>query len=129
MKKIAYTLIAFTWLFIFSATIKVFADEDLNNYDFYVQELPSVCGAQTDVDRYVEENGYVALNYSLGRAQSKSDGEPVFVLTYWVNEDVTQTMATVQVPNSDQGCILFITFDVIHNEDELRKEKRIKLRR
>ena len=126
MIRIAYALITFTWLFIFAATAKVFAEEKLTNYDFYVQELPAVCGTQDKVNQYIENNGYIVLNYSLGRANSEKDGEPVFVVTYYVNEDASQSMATVQVPNSDQACILFITYDLIHNEEELTKKQRIK---
>lgn len=125
MFRIAYLLITFTWLFIFAATVKVFAEEKLTKYDFYVQELPAVCGTQDQVNQYIENNGYIVLNYSLGRANSEKDGDPVFVLAYYVNEDASQSMATVQVPNSDQTCILYITFDLIHNEEELKEGEKI----
>lgn len=124
MKKIAYTFLFFVWSFIAFATVKG-KTEDLRAYEFYVQELPAVCGSQQEVEKYVEDNNYVAINYSLGREGSQPGGEPVFVLTYWVKEDLSQTMASVQVPNSDQTCILFVTFDVIHNEEELSKKKNV----
>ena len=97
--------------------------KDFKAYEFHVQELPAVCGTQKEVEKYADDNDYIVLNYSLGRAGSEPTGEPVFVVTYWVNEEVSQTMATVVVPNSDQACILYISFDVIHNEEELKKGK------
>ena len=34
-------------------------------------------------------------------------------------------MATIQVPSGDESCILYISFDMIHNEEELKKGKGI----
>jgi len=119
MKK----LIVFLSLFISSF---VYADS-VQKYDFWVEQLPGVCGNQTEIDRYIENNNYIPLNYSVGRAGSTPDGKPVFFITYYVNEDVTQSMAVVQVPNSGTACIMYITFDVLHNEEELKKGKATKL--
>ena len=121
MKKIVYTFIVALWLLTIASIVK--ANEDLRAYEFHIQELPAVCGTQKEVEKYAKDNNYVALNYSLGREGSDPTGQPVFVVTYYVNEDVTQTMATVVVPNSDSACILYITYDVIHNEEELKKGK------
>jgi len=121
MKKTVYAFITALILLTIASIVK--ANEDLRAYNFHIQELPAVCGTQNEVEKYAEDNNYVVLNYSLGREGSDPTGQPVFVVTYYVNEDVTQTMATVVVPSSDSACILYITYDVIHNEKELRKGK------
>ena len=102
------------------------ATADEKTYEFYIEHLPAVCGSHEEVLRYADDRSLIQLNYSLGRENSVPDGEPVFFVTYWVNEEVTQTMATINVPDSDQTCILYISFDVVHNENLLKKEKRIK---
>ena len=125
MKKIVYTFIITLWVLTIASIFRASANENLGTYDFHVEMLPGVCGTQKEVERFAKNNNYIPLNYSLGREGSKSDGEPVFIVTYWVNEDVTQTMVTVQVPNDGSACILYISFDVIHNENELRPGKGI----
>lgn len=101
------------------------AETDYDKYGFYLQQLPGVCGPQEEVQRFAEDHDFIPLNYSLGREGSQPDGQPVFVVTYWVTEDVTQSMATIQIPNGDESCILYISFDMIHNEEELKKGKGI----
>ena len=118
MKKLILSLLLFCGIAV--------ADEDVKTYDFYIEELPAICGTHEEVLRYANDRSLIQLNYSLGRENSVPDGEPVFFVTYWVNEEVTQTMATINVPDSDQTCILYISFDVIHNENLLSKEKRIR---
>ena len=102
-----------------------FAETDFSKYNFYLQQLPGVCGPQEKVQKFAEDHDFIPLNYSIGREGSQPNGQPVFVVTYWVNKDVTQTMATIQTPNGVESCILYISFDVIHNEEELKPGKRI----
>jgi len=42
----------------------------------------------------------------------REDGQPVYMITYYVNEDETQTTAVIDVPNKSESCILFHTFDL-----------------
>jgi hypothetical protein len=98
------------------------AETTFDAYDFYVEHLPAVCGTSTQIQKYAEDNDYVELNWSLGRARSEKTGEPVFVITYWSNTDFTQTMATVTVPNSQNSCIIYVSFDVVQNEEVMKKK-------
>ena len=102
----------------------VLAETEFSKYPFYLQQLPGVCGPQEEVQRFAEDHDFIPLNHSLGREGSQPDGQPVFVVTYWVNEDVSQSMATIQTPSGTESCILYISFDMIHNEKELKKGKR-----
>jgi len=98
------------------------AETDISTYQFYVEHLPSVCGSSQEVEKYASDNNYEPLNWSLGRAGSEKTGQPVFVITYWSNTDFTQTMATVTVPNSQNSCIIYVSFDVIQNEEVMKKK-------
>lgn len=102
------------------------AETDISTYQFYVENLPSVCGPSQEVEKYANDNNYEPLNWSLGRAGSEATGEPVFIITYWINTDFTQTMTTVTVPSGETSCIIYVSFDVIHNEELKKKGKGIK---
>ncbi len=41
------------------------------------------------------------------------EGEPVYMLTYMVNEDLTETVAVLDIPSNLERCVLFHTFDLI----------------
>ena len=98
------------------------AETTFESYDFYVEHLPAVCGISTQIEKYAKDNDYTELNWSLGRAGSERTGEPVFIITYWVNTDFTQTMATVTTPNSQNSCIIYVSFDVVQNEEVMKKK-------
>ena len=84
----------------------VFADE---TYDLYWQQAPVVCGSPPEVQRYISDEGFEPKHLSLGRASSLPDGEPVYIVSYYENED--QVLVTVDVAGATETCILFRTFN------------------
>lgn len=103
------------------------ADISFDKYIFSLQQLPGLCGPVEEVQRFADDNKFTPLNFSLGRSGGKADGEPVFIVTYWVNDDLTRTMATIAVPDGIESCIVFVSFDVI-GSDEFFKGKNVKWR-
>jgi hypothetical protein len=113
MKKLLISLLLFCSI--------ASADTHFSKYNFYLQELPSVCGSYDSVNKFAEDNNFVPFSYSIGREESQPDGQPIFIVTYWINEDESQTMVTIQIPDGIESCILYISFDLIYNQPEFKK--------
>lgn len=75
--------------------------------------LPVICAPEQLVFSDLTAMGYVAVNMSLGRQDSDPRGEAVYLLTYWLNEDATSTAATMNLPNNDETCVIFVTHDLV----------------
>ena len=84
----------------------VFAEE---TYDLYWQQVPAVCGAPPEVQRYISDEDFKPVHLSLGRVSSLPDGEPVYMISYYENED--QILVTVDVSGASETCILFRSFN------------------
>jgi hypothetical protein len=52
------------------------------------------------------------VNISLGREGMKANGEPVYMVTYYISKDGTQSAATIDVPDGSERCVLFHSFDL-----------------
>jgi hypothetical protein len=87
----------------------------LEEYDLYFMQMPMVCGEHADVDRYITDNKFTPINVSFGKEGSSTDGEIVFVLTYYIN-DKKETLAVAQTANDPYTCMIFHTFDMRMNE-------------
>ena len=84
----------------------VFAEE---TYDLYWQQIPAVCGAPPEVQRYISDEGFKPVHLSLGRVSSLPNGEPVYMIGYYENDD--QILVTVDVSGANETCILFRSFN------------------
>ena len=84
----------------------VFAEE---TYDMYWQNVPAVCGAPPEVQRYISDEDFKPVHLSLGRVSSLPDGEPVYMISYYENDD--QILVTVDVSGANETCILFRSFN------------------
>ena len=81
-----------------------------NPYGLYQIEMPVVCGTPDVVESYIKTHNFDAVGISLGRAGSKSDGEPVFLLTFYANPD-NESLMTMDIPSGAERCILFHSFN------------------
>ena len=84
----------------------VFAEE---TYDLYWQQIPAVCGAPPEIQRYISDEDFKPVHLSLGRVSSLPDGEPVYMISYYENDD--QILVTVDVSGASETCILFRSFN------------------
>jgi len=89
----------------------VFANDELS-YDLYWQQVPALCSAPEMIKNYLNHFKFKPQNISLGRERMVKDGQPVYMITYYITEDGTQTTATIDVPSGRESCILFHTFDL-----------------
>lgn len=92
-----------------------------DHYNFYLNQYPLICGHQDEVNKYISDHKFTAVNISVGREGSKEDGSIVFLVTYYINQ-MNQTLVITELPNSPEKCILFHTFDLRMNENLIGKE-------
>lgn len=98
-------------------TTLCYAEEE-QRYNFWLSQAPMVCGTPSEVQKYVENNGFTPINLSFGRESSNPNGEIVFMVTYYINE-YNQTLATFDTQAGTERCIIFHTFNMRMNESLL----------
>jgi len=92
---------------------------DEKHYELYWQQIPAVCGSPEKVQEYIDDKGFEIKHISLGRTGSKPDGEPVYMISYYENED--QILVTVNLPYAMETCILFHTYNKSEVAGKLKK--------
>jgi hypothetical protein len=105
MKKLI-TLLAI----LFSTTVIA---KEIEDYNFDITQIPVICGTNESVNEFLTDEGLTAKSLSLGKEGGDENGLPVFLITHYENLEKSKSAATVQVPNSDEVCILYYTFDLI----------------
>ena len=74
--------------------------------------LPTICGSTLAVNDYLDHNGFVLESISFGKENGRKDGLPVYMVSYFINEDRSETMAVVTAPSGLESCMLFRSFDL-----------------
>lgn len=91
--------------------------EEQKKYDFYWDNIPVVCAAPEEIDRWAEHKGFTPLSISYGREGGKPDGKIVYIVVYYLNRDNGETFATVTTPTSPDVCVVFRTFGLQLNPE------------
>ena len=86
-------------------------------YDFYWDNIPVVCAAPEEIDRWAEHKGFTPLSISYGREGGKPDGKVVYIVVYYLNKNNGETFATVTTPTSPDVCVVFRTFGLQLNPE------------
>ncbi len=96
------------------------APEEKKKYDFYWSQVPAVCSTSEEIRRWAKDKGFRPISVSNGRNNGRPDGEIVYIVIYYINEN-GETFATAQMPGSNEVCVLFRTFDLQLNPEILEK--------
>ena len=91
--------------------------EEQEKYNFYWDQVPVVCAAPEEIDRWAEHKGFTPLSISYGREGGKPDGKVVYIVVYYLNRDNGETFATVTTPTSPDVCVIFRTFGLQLNPE------------
>ena len=121
MKKliIALTLLITSFAF---AEHETPSKPPVEKFNFWWEQVPAVCSTSDEIERWAEFKKFNPINISFGRAGGVPDGEIVYIVVYWMNED-QESFASVSTPQRpDQACIVFRTFDMKLNTDLLNKK-------
>ena len=91
--------------------------EEQKKYDFYWDNIPVVCAAPEEIDRWAEHKGFTPLSISYGREGGKPDGKVVYIVVYYLNKNNDEKFATVTTPTSPDVCVIFRTFGLQLNPE------------
>jgi len=117
MKKLLITILSILFVSIASAD----HDKALEENELYMQQLPALCGTPDKVETYIKHFEFEPEHLSLGRTRMTKDGEPVYMMTYMVNKDRTESISVLSIPNGTESCILYHTFDLITDLEKYKK--------
>ena len=78
----------------------------------YWLQMPVICGTSESVLAYIEKNEMTLVNVSVGRDKAKPEGEPVFIVSYYVDPTYTQSLVVMSTMNGMESCMLYKSFDL-----------------
>ena len=111
MQKLLITILGLILL-----TNVSFSDEQ-KKYNFYWDQVPVVCAAPDEIDRWARDKNFTPVTLSFGRDGGKPDGEIVYIVVYYLNRDNGESFATVTTPTGKDVCVVFRTFNLQLNPD------------
>ena len=79
---------------------------------FYWLQMPVICGTSESVIAFIEKNEMTLVNVSVGRDKAKPDGEPVFIVSYYVDSTYTQSLVVMSTMSGLESCMLYKSFDL-----------------
>lgn len=79
---------------------------------FNWNEVPVICGTHEAIMQKMERLNMNLLHASFGKKGANPDGDVVFMVLYYANQQGTSTAAVLTMPNDPTACLLFVTFDV-----------------
>ncbi len=85
--------------------------ENLQGQLYWLQ-MPVICGTSKSVLAYIEKNEFTLVNVSVGRDKAKPDGEPVFIVSYYVDPTYTQSLVVMSTMSGLESCMLYKSFDL-----------------
>ena len=92
----------------------------------YLADVPAICGTPAKIRAYTEHFKLIPYNISLGREGMNIKGEPVFMVTYYMTADKSETAVTVDVPEQSETCLIYHSFDNTFNTDFDKETKELK---
>ena len=81
-------------------------------YDFRWMHVPVVCGPSEEVQRYLKDNNFELDSVSIGREGAHKDGDPAYWVSYFVNEDRTESVSAITSPTGNETCMMYRSFDL-----------------
>mgnify|MGYP006252766547 FL=1 len=90
------------------------AQEDWNSskYEFKWMHVPVVCGTSEEVSRYLGDKGFKLDSVSIGREGANKEGDPAYWVSYYINEDGTESVSAITSPSGHETCMMYRSFDL-----------------
>ena len=108
MKKLLLSILGLLLL----TSVTIAEESDIKKYNFYWDQVPVVCGAPEEIDRWANDKGFTPLSLSYGKEGGDPDGAVVYIVVYYLNKDNGETFATVTTPTGSDVCVIFRTFNL-----------------
>jgi len=90
-----------------------------NRYEFYWNQIPVVCGQNTEVERWANDKGFEPVNISYGHNNGDPKEPIVYIVIYWMNSN-GESFASVSTPETSEVCIVFRTFNLQINPNLIK---------
>ena len=100
------------FLLLISSIANADTDWQSDKYDFRWMHVPVVCGTSEEVNRYLKDNEFELDSVSIGREGAHKDGDPAYWVSYFVNEDRTESVSAITSPTGNETCMMYRSFDL-----------------
>ena len=84
----------------------------------YWSQLPVICGTNDRVEAYLKHYNFKLESVSMGRESAQPDGAPVYIVSYYINKEKSQTISVVSTPTGTESCMLYKSFDLVYYDGE-----------
>ena len=81
-------------------------------YDLTWEQVPSVCGTSDTIQRYITDKEFKLYTISMGRSGADPKGQPVYVVSTFINVDGSQQLIVISVPGKLHTCMITHSFDL-----------------
>ena len=108
MRKLLFIILFSIGVFNFSyAEHEPDTRPQVEKFNFWWEQVPAVCSTADEIERWAEFKKFTPVNMSFGREGGSPDGQIVYIVVYWINEE-QETFASVSTPQDpDEACIVF----------------------
>ena len=87
-------------------------DWDGSKYKFRWMHVPVVCGTTAEIQVYLDDNKFELISMSVGREGAREEGSIAYLVTYYLNEDGTQSISAITSPSGHETCMMYRSFDL-----------------
>ena len=112
-KKIITAAVILGFTSIASAEHKTKPDSNNEFNGMYWSQLPVICGTNERVEAYLNHYKFELESVSMGRESAKPNGQPVYIVQYYMNKSEGQTISVVSTPGGNESCMLYKSFDLV----------------
>ena len=106
-------LLAFLLVFILITSVATADHKPTTEYDgLEWSQIPVICGTTEAVNEYLVHNEFELENLSVGKENASPGGQSVYMVSYFINEKRTETMAVITAPSGTESCMLYRSFQL-----------------
>ena len=87
--------------------------KSIQEYGLGWSQIPVVCGPTEIVQEYLLDHNFELESLSFGHENAHPDGAPVYMVSYFINKQRTETMAVITAPSALESCMLFRSFELM----------------
>ncbi len=107
-------LLAFLLIFICLTSVAVADHKPTTEYDgLNWSQLPVICGTTDAVNEYLIHNEFELESLSVGKENAQESGQNVYMVSYFINKERTQTMSVITAPSGMESCMLYRSFELM----------------
>ena len=107
-------LLAFLLSFILITSVAVADHKPTTEYEgLSWSQLPVICGTTESVNEYLVHNEFELESLSVGKENAQESGQNVYMVSYFINKERTQTMSVITAPSGVESCMLYRSFELM----------------